>query len=86
MVLALMSKRVYDVGIGIDAKRQYYGHHHQNCAYDIVKLMHCLNNDYLWILNLSYLNEKGKDHLVLIKMCKRAWYGVSIRLLDLRLG
>jgi hypothetical protein len=54
---------------------QYYGHHHQNCAYDIVKLMHCLNNEYLWILNLSYLNAKGKDqNLVLNKMCKRVWY------------
>jgi hypothetical protein len=63
LVLALMKKG------------QYYGHHHQNCAYDIVKLMHCLNNNYLWILNLSYLNAKGKyQNKVLNKMCKRVWY------------
>jgi hypothetical protein len=54
---------------------QYYGIHNQNCVYDIAKLMHCLKNEYLWILNLSYLNAKGKDQsLVLNKMCKMVCY------------
>jgi hypothetical protein len=41
----------------------------------VLALMQRGQYEYLWILNLSYLNAKGKDqNLVLNKMCKRVWY------------